>query len=93
MRTIAQPQEEREIGYDLALNFTALILFGTYTDQWTTATMKKLIIKNLGDIELRKARNRCSIVARQAQDATLILLHPQVLQAIEQVLKGRSENK
>jgi len=43
--TITQAQEEGEIDRKLALNFTALVLFGAYTGQRITATMKKLTVE------------------------------------------------
>jgi hypothetical protein len=40
-----------------------------------------------------EANNRYSTIARQDQDATYCLLHPQVVQAIEPLLNGRSDDK
>jgi integrase len=92
--TIAQAREKGEIGYDLARNFKALVLFGAYTGQRSEATVKKLTVK-----QFRQALStEKSVIDIQSWQDKIRMqhycpLHPQVVQAIEPLVNGLSDDK
>jgi len=90
---INKAEQDGLISSHRAQQYAAFVLFGTYTGQRSLATMAKL---KVGQIREALKSDKPCVEVQSSQDKIkmqhYVPLHPQVIQAIQPLLQGRSDD-
>ncbi|MGZ7199985.1 MAG: hypothetical protein ACXVIG_08470 [Halobacteriota archaeon] len=91
---IDKEEKEGAISPHRAQQYTAFVVFGAYTGQRSLATMATLTV---GQFREALRSDKPSIEVKSSQDKIkmqhYVPLHPQVIQTIQPLLEGRSDDE